>query len=58
MEYVRRVARKEETNHGREGVWQDDGMVYDVGEVVESIQMIVDSQEMLRLTKGDGRRKL
>lgn len=58
MEYVRRVTRKEGTNHRREGTQQDDCMICDTGEVVESSQMIVGSQEMLRLMKGDGRRKL
>lgn len=32
-------------------------MICDAGEAVESSQMIVGSQEMLRLMKGDGRRK-
>lgn len=33
-------------------------MICDAGEAVESSQMIVGGQEMLRLTKGDGRRKM
>lgn len=46
--------QKEGTNHRREGTRQDDCMICDVGEAVESSHMIVGSQETLRLTKGMG----